>query len=75
MSMINIEVTKNPNENGMSTIRRFTRRVQEAGIIPLVKGRRYAERDISKVAQKAYALKRMEKRKVNEKLRKLGKIA
>jgi ribosomal protein S21 len=56
-------------------IRRFTRRVQETGIIQKVKGKRYNERAQSKLAQKKSTLKRLVKRKNNEKLRKLGKIA
>ncbi len=70
----NIEITKNPNENNANIIRRFQRRVQEAGIIHLVKGKRYNERKQSKLAQKASALMRMGRRKEIEKLKKLGKM-
>ncbi len=73
--MINVEVSKNANENGTSLIRRFTRKVQETGIIQKVKGKRYAERPQSKLAEKKSTLKRLVKRKNNDKLRKLGKIA
>lgn len=73
--MINVEVSKNANENGTSLIRRFTRKVQETGIIQKVKGKRYNERAQSKLAEKKSTLKRLVKRKNNDKLRKLGKIA
>jgi len=69
-----IEVRKNPNENNASVLRRFSRRIQESNIIQKVKGNRYNERKESKLKVKKSALKRMGKRKENEKLRKLGKI-
>lgn len=75
MSMTNIEVKKNANENNVNLIRRFSRRVQESGIIPRVKSLRYNERPISKLSQKVMTVKRIAKRKETEKLRKLGKIA
>ncbi|HNW71688.1 MAG TPA: hypothetical protein PKZ36_00230 [Candidatus Paceibacterota bacterium] len=69
-----IEVRKNPNENNASVLRRFSRRIQESNIIQKVKNSRYNERQESKLKAKKSALKRMAKRKENEKLRKLGKI-
>lgn len=75
MAMTNVEVNKNPNENPASLLRRFSRRVQEAGIIPKVKGNRYAKRLPGKLAVKAGALKRLKRRTEIEKLRKLGKIS
>lgn len=73
--MTNVEVSKNPNENPASLLRRFSRKVQEAGIIPKVKDGRYAKRKTGKLAQKSGALKRLKKRAQVEKLRKLGKVA
>ncbi len=70
-----IEVKKNPNENNSSILRRFSRKIQESGIIHKVKGARYNERKESKLKVKKSALKRMGRRKEIEKLRKLGKIA
>ncbi|MEI7810127.1 MAG: hypothetical protein WCI41_01040 [bacterium] len=69
-----IEVKKNPNENNASVLRRFSRRIQESGIIQKVKGSRYNERKESKLKVKKSALKRMGRRKEIEKLRKLGKV-
>ena len=69
-----IEVKENPNENNASVLRRFTRKIQESGIIYKVKNNRYNEREESKVKVKAATLKRINKRKANEKLRKLGKL-
>lgn len=69
-----IDVKKNPNENNASVLRRFSRRVQESGIIHKVKGARYNERQESKLKMKKSALKRIQKRKEIEVLKKLGKI-
>ena len=69
-----IEVKKNNNENNASVLRRFSRRIQESGIIHKVKNSRYNERKESKLKVKKSALKRMGRRKEIEKLSKLGKI-
>ena len=68
-----IEVNKNANENNMNLIRRFTRKVQESGIIQKVKSKRYNQRTESKIKIKAATLKRLASRKKYEKLFKLGK--
>ena len=69
-----IEVKKNPNENNSSILRRFSRRIQESGIIRKVKGARYNLREESKLKVKKSALKRMARRKEIEHLKKLGKM-
>ncbi len=74
MSKTVIEVKKNPNENNASILRRFSRRIQESGVIQKVKGSRYNERKESKLKVKKSTLKRLERRKEVEKLKKLGKI-
>ena len=69
-----IEVKKNPNENNASVLRRFSRKIQESNIIQKVKGSRYNERKESKLKVKKSTLKRLDRKKEIEKLRKLGKI-
>lgn len=69
-----IEVKKNPNENNSSVLRRFSRKIQESGIIRKVKGSRYNLRKESKLKLKKGALKKISRRKEIEKLRKLGKM-
>jgi len=69
-----IEVRKNPNENNSSVLRRFSRKIQESGIIRKVKGSRYNLRKESKLKVKKNALKRMARRTEIERLRKLGKM-
>lgn len=68
-----IEVKKNANENNMNLIRRFSRKVQESGIIQKVKSKRYNERNESKLKVKRATLKKLGRRKAHEKLVKLGK--
>ena len=74
MSTTNIELKRNVNENGLSLIRRFSRKMQESGIIPKVKGNRYASRATTKLAQKNMLLKSLARRKEVERLKKLGKM-
>ncbi len=69
-----IKVEKNPNENNASILRRFTRKMQESGIVRNVKKNRYNLRQESKLKLKRSALKRMSRRKEIEKLKKLGKM-
>lgn len=68
-----IEVSKNANENNVNLIRRFSRKVSESGIIQKVKSKRYNERSLSKLKTKQDTLKRLARRKENERLFKLGK--
>ncbi len=68
-----IEVKKAANESNITLVRRFSRRVQEAGIIRAVKGRRYSERAPSKLDRKNSAVNRLKRGKEIERLKKLGK--
>lgn len=72
--MINIEVTRNSNENSLSVIRRFTKRVQGAGILPRVRSIRYNSRPTTKFTRKKRALKSIVKRAKYEELSKLGRL-
>ncbi|MEK7185292.1 MAG: 30S ribosomal protein S21 [Patescibacteria group bacterium] len=72
--MINVQVEKNANENGLSLLKRFTRKVQSSGVIVSVRSNRYSERQPSEYTKKKRALKSIARReKINE-LIKLGKI-
>lgn len=70
----NVQVTKNNNESSANVIRRFTKRVQGAGIVPKVRGGRYFTRIKSRNVQRFSKLKKLEKREAHEKLVKLGKV-
>lgn len=71
---VNVSVEKNGTENSMSLIRRFTKRVQGAGIVRKVKGNRYRLRAQSKNRRKMSALVRVEKREKTQEMEKLGLI-
>lgn len=68
-----VEVKKNANESNMNLIRRFSRKVQESGIVQKVKSKRYNERTESKVKTKAAKLKQIARFKEKERLFKMGK--
>jgi len=72
--MINVQVERNPNENNTSIIRKFTRRVQESGVLNRVRGLRYHERSASTYVQKKKTLKKITRQEETEKLIKLGKM-
>jgi len=72
--MINVEVEKNNNENNLSLLRRFTKRVQGAGILPRVRSIRYETRKLSAYKTKMKTLKAIKRRKEVENLIKLGKM-
>ena len=69
-----VEVEKTGNESTLALLRRFSKRVQGAGILPRVRGRRYKARKESRLKRKNSALKMMEKRIAFERLAKLGKL-
>lgn len=71
--MINVEVVKNGSETSTSLIRRFTKRVQGAGILPRVRSLRYSKRPSTKFLRKKNAIKRLSNQEKNAILEKLGK--
>jgi ribosomal protein S21 len=72
--MINVEVERNQNENSVSLIKRFTRRVQGSGILPRIRSIRYNSRKRSEYVKKKQTLKVLEHRKNLAELVKLGKL-
>lgn len=74
MTSINVEVEKNMNENAMGLIRRFTKRVQGAGILTRVRSIRYSARNKSHFVRKKKALAVLAKKVIYEEANKLGKV-
>lgn len=70
----NVEVTKTGTENSMGVLRRFTKRVQGAGILPRVRSLRYKQRNQSTYKRKVATLKKLGRRKEVDLLIKLGKM-
>ena len=71
---VNIQVSKQSNENSMGIIRRFTKRVQGSGILRRARSVRYYDRPLSKLLRKKKALKSISRKEIREELIKLGKI-
>jgi len=72
--MINIEVTKGGNENNLSVLRRFQKRVQNAGILVKVREKRYTERTKSENVKRAKTLSYLKRKEEVAELMKLGKM-
>ena len=70
----NVQVEKNNNESSANVIRRFTKRMQNAGIVRKIRGQRYYARTKSRNVQKETRLKKLARKKEYETLHKLGKI-
>jgi hypothetical protein len=70
---INVEITRNPGENALGTIRRFSRKVQSSGVIPRLRSLRFASRKQSPYKVKQKTLKTLVRRAEMAELIKLGK--
>jgi len=69
-----IEIKKQERETSQSLARRFTKSVQQSGILLEARKRRSRTRRKSSQAKKRAALRKEQLKKEYEKLRKLGKI-
>lgn len=70
----NAEVTRNGSENGLGVLRRFTKRVQGAGILPRVRSLRYNQRVLSSYKTKMKTLKSIARKAEIQELIKMGKM-
>jgi hypothetical protein len=74
MSNVNVEVKKNSNENVLSLVRRFQKRVQESGVLPRVRGILYNDRPLSVLKTKRAKLKKLWNIAKYELAKKMGKV-
>ncbi len=74
MSNVNVEVKKNSNENSLSLIRRFQKRVQESGVLPRVRSLRYSDRPLSVLKTKRAKLKKLNNLAKYELAKRMGKV-
>lgn len=74
MSNTNVEVKKNNNENVLSLVRRFQKRVQESGVLNRVRGIRYNTRPLSELKSKRAKLKKLTNLEKYETAKRMGKI-
>lgn len=72
--MINVEIIRNGNENSVGVIRRFTKKVQAAGILPRVRSIRYNQRELSSYKTKMKTLKSLKRKAEIAELIRLGKM-
>ncbi len=71
--MINVEIHKEENENNITVLRRFTKRVQESGVLTRARSLQYRKRAPSAHTKKQSRLTQIERERVRERLLKLGK--
>lgn len=71
--MINVEITRNPGENSLGILRRFSRKVQSSGVIPRMRSIRFSDRTQSPYKVKQKALKSIARKTEMAELIKLGK--
>jgi len=69
-----LEVKKSERETPQGLIRRFTKRVQQSGILLRARKSRFHRRSKSKQMKKRTALRREKLKAEYEKLKKLGKL-
>ena len=69
-----VEVERKEGESAESLLRRFSRRVQQSGVLIRAKRKRFYEREKNKRAVRDSALRRNVARAKHEQLRKLGKL-
>ncbi len=71
----NVQVKKKPNENSIALIKRFTKKVQNSGVLPKVRSLRYEERQLSEYKKKKAKLRSLGNKATYDNLFKLGKIS
>ena len=67
-----IEVRKKDRETTRSLLRRFSRRIQQSGVLIRARKARFLEKEKGKGERRASALRRTKIGKEKEKLRKMG---
>lgn len=70
-----LEIKRKERENSQGLVRRFTKAVQQSGILIRARKKRFKHREKSEGTKKKAALRREESKKEYEKLRKMGEIA
>ncbi len=68
-----IQVTRKDSKESLENLlRRFNRKVQQSGVVAVVKGKQYFEKPISKRDRRAKAIIRQERKAIKVKKLKLG---
>jgi len=69
----NAHIESKKNENGVNVLKRFTRKVQESGVLRHLRNRRWLTRDLSPYTQKVQKLKAINRKAEVEQMIKMGK--
>ena len=72
MNYVSIEVKRKDGETTRSLLRRFSRRIQQSGILVRARKARFRERERTKRERRNSALRRIKIVQEKEKLRKMG---
>lgn len=72
---INVEITKNNNENSASVLRRFMKKVRGAGFLQEVRNRRYFTRKPSALRRKNSKIVILERKATYDESVKMGTVA
>lgn len=72
--MINVNIERNGTESAGSILRRFTKKVQESGVLNRVRSIKYSSRVLSHYKVKKSALEKLSRAKTRENMMKLGKL-
>ncbi len=71
---VNVEIARGQTENSLSALRRFTKRVQNSGVLSRVRSKRYSERNRSENVKKKKTLKRIGRKNAILADLKMGKV-
>jgi ribosomal protein S21 len=74
LNMINVNIQKNATESASSVLRRFTKKVQESGVLNRVRSIKYSARNLSYFKKKKATLEKLRRQLEREQMIKLGKI-
>lgn len=71
---INVKLMKTDKGDAGVLLKRFQKKMQESGVVPKVKSRKFEQRAFSKLKLKKDKLVKLESAKKYEHLRKMGKL-
>ncbi len=74
MANTNIKVNKREKDSSLATLHKFQKKVQESGILPKVRGKRYNNRADSKAKIKKGKIKKLKSGVKYDELKRLGKL-
>ncbi len=71
---INVKLLKSDKGDAGMLLKRFQKKMQESGVVPKVKSRKFAQRSMSKLKLKKDKLVNLEAARKYEHLKKMGKL-